>query len=82
MMIRRVVPVVLLLAASAAVAQSYPDKPIRLVVPFAAGGALDVVGRIVGQKLTESWGRQVVIDNRLGAVPATGRCAFCASCWP
>lgn len=72
MMIRRVVPVVLLLAASAAVAQSYPDKPIRLVVPFAAGGALDVVGRIVGQKLTESWGRQVVIDNRLGAAGNIG----------
>jgi len=40
---------------------------VRLVVPFAAGGALDVVARIVGQKLTETWGRQIVIDNRLGA---------------
>ena len=46
---------------------SYPEKPIRLVVPFAAGGALDVVARIVGQKITEDWGRQVIIDNRLGA---------------
>ena len=36
-------------------------------MPFAAGGALDVVARIVGQKLTETWGRQIVIDNRLGA---------------
>jgi tripartite-type tricarboxylate transporter receptor subunit TctC len=63
-------------AAPAAMAQagaaSYPDRSIRLVVPFAAGGALDVVGRILGQKLTESWGRQVVIDNRLGAAGNIG----------
>ena len=48
-------------------ANNYPEKSIRLVVPFAAGGALDVVGRILGQKLTDSWGRQILIDNRLGA---------------
>lgn len=46
---------------------TYPDKTIRLVVPFSPGGALDVVGRILGQKLTESLGRPVVIDNRVGA---------------
>jgi len=64
------------LEAGGALAQSgagaYPDKPIRLVVPFAAGGALDVVGRIVGQKLTEAWGRPVVVDNRVGAVGNIG----------
>jgi len=54
-------------SAFAQSAANYPEKPIRLVVPFAAGGALDVVGRLVGQKLTESWNRQVIIDNRLGA---------------
>jgi tripartite-type tricarboxylate transporter receptor subunit TctC len=62
--------IALLGAAGAVCAQgagSYPDKSIRLVVPFAAGGALDVVGRIVGQKMTDVWGKQVVIDNRLGA---------------
>ena len=48
-------------------ATAYPEKSVRLIVPFAAGGALDVVARIVGQKMTESWGRQIVIDNRLGA---------------
>jgi len=53
--------------ARAQIAAAYPDKSVRLVVPFAAGGALDVVARIVGQKLTETWGRQIVIDNRLGA---------------
>ncbi|HWP88507.1 MAG TPA: tripartite tricarboxylate transporter substrate binding protein, partial [Burkholderiales bacterium] len=54
-------------ASRAQTAAAYPDKSVRLVVPFAAGGALDVVARIVGQKLTETWGRQIVIDNRLGA---------------
>ena len=53
-------------------AAAYPEKSIRLVVPFAAGGALDVVGRILGQKLTESWGRQILIDNRLGAAGNIG----------
>src|SRR5262245_30448880 len=60
------------LAQPAAPTTSYPEKPIRLVVPFAAGGALDVVARIVGQKLTESWGRQIAVDNRLGAAGNIG----------
>jgi len=73
---RRLLLACAFLSASPALAQSgavsYPDKPIRLVVPFAAGGALDVVGRIVGQKLTETWGKQVLIDNRLGAAGNIG----------
>jgi len=62
--------IALAIPASSACAQSgaaYPEKSVRLVVPFAAGGALDVVARIVGQKMTETWGKQIVIDNRLGA---------------
>jgi tripartite-type tricarboxylate transporter receptor subunit TctC len=55
------------LAAAAHAQPGYPEKPIRLVVPFAAGGALDVVGRVVAQKLTEAWGRPMVVDNRVGA---------------
>src|SRR4051812_3450023 len=54
-------------AAFAQTNPTYPDKSVRLVVPFAAGGALDVVGRIIGQKMTDAWGKQIVIDNRLGA---------------
>lgn len=48
-------------------AQKYPSKPIRVVVPQAAGGGLDVVVRLVGQDLSQKWGQQVVVDNRPGA---------------
>ena len=53
--------------STAALSQTYPTKPIRMVVPFAPGGPSDVVARVVGQKLTESWGQAIVIDNRAGA---------------
>jgi tripartite-type tricarboxylate transporter receptor subunit TctC len=55
-----------------AAAQNYPNRPVRLVVPFSAGGAADVPGRILTQKLTEALGQQVVVDNRPGAGSTIG----------
>jgi tripartite-type tricarboxylate transporter receptor subunit TctC len=57
---------VLLAAALAAQARAFPDKPVRLVVPYSAGGSTDLISRALGQKLSEMWGQTVVIDNRPG----------------
>ena len=51
----------------AAQAQSYPSKPIRLIVPYAAGGTSDILARQLGPKVTEAWGQPVVIENKTGA---------------
>jgi tripartite-type tricarboxylate transporter receptor subunit TctC len=57
----------IILSAASAAAQSYPLRPIRLIVPFPAGGGTDIVGRVLGQKLHESLGQPIIIDNRGGA---------------
>ena len=61
----------LVLATNAAFAQ-YPDKPIRLIVPYPPGGATDVIGRVMAQKLTTALGQTVVVDNRAGATGNLG----------
>jgi len=64
-------PLLLLLAATflpaSALAQDYPARPIRFIVPFGAGGVSDSAARIIGKKMTERWGQQVVVENRVGA---------------
>ena len=64
--------VLLALVAAAAGAQAYPSKPIRLIVGFPPGGGTDIVARVIGQKLTESWGQQVIVENRPGATGMIG----------
>lgn len=59
--------VLLMLCLGSAWAQTYPAKPIRLVVPYAAGGAADITARVLGQKMSESLGVPVVVDNKPGA---------------
>ena len=59
-------------ATVSAFAQTYPTKPVRLIVPFPAGGGSDVIGRILGQKLGERIGQQIVVDNRAGAGGSIG----------
>jgi tripartite-type tricarboxylate transporter receptor subunit TctC len=60
------IAVAVLAAVAPAAAQNYPTKPIRFVVPYAPGGIADIAARIVGQKLTEAWGQQVIVENRAG----------------
>ena len=61
-----------LASAGSALAQSYPDRPIRIIVPFAAGGGSDVVARAVAPKLTDKLGQSVVVENRTGAGGSLG----------
>jgi tripartite-type tricarboxylate transporter receptor subunit TctC len=60
------------LCTGAAGAQAFPVKPIRFIVPFGAGSATDALARVIGQKLTEMWGQQVIVENRPGAGSVVG----------
>ncbi len=63
--VARVFVLLLVLDISAA-AQTYPDRPVRIVVPFAAGGITDILARALAQQLTDRWGQQVIVENRPG----------------
>src|ERR1700744_691133 len=71
----------LLAAPTLALAQAYPNHPIRLIVPFAAGGTTDIVARIVGDKLGRELGEPVIVENRGGAGGAIGA-DFVAKAYP
>ena len=64
--------VALALLAAAAGAQNYPSKPVRLIVPYAAGGSSDIIARLYGQRLSETMGQTSVVDNRPGAGGVAG----------
>jgi len=64
---RRLFVAALLCAAPAVLAQNYPQRPIRYIVPFPAGGIADVFARIIGTRIAETWGQPVVVENRAGA---------------
>jgi tripartite-type tricarboxylate transporter receptor subunit TctC len=68
----RLTIVLLCLGTGGAVAQGYPAKPVRIVVPFAPGGPNDILARVIGQKLTETWGQQVIVENRAGGGTVIG----------
>jgi tripartite-type tricarboxylate transporter receptor subunit TctC len=75
-MLARLLAALVLCVAGAALAQErFPEKPVRFIVPFPPGGGTDTLARILGAKLGEQWGQQVVIDNRAGAQGNIGTAA-------
>ncbi len=62
-------------AASAQPADRYPDRPIKIIVPFAPGGSTDILARVIAQKMLDNWGQQVIVETRPGAATVIGTAA-------
>ena len=76
---KRLLFLLLLFCAGTALAQPFPSKPVRWIVPFPPGGATDIIARIVAQKMTEAWSQPVIVENRAGAAGAIGSDAVAKS---
>ena len=72
---KKLLGILLALAAGGAFAQSFPNKPVRIIVAFTPGSSTDIIGRAVGAKLQEIWGQPVVVENRAGAGGSVGSAA-------
>jgi len=72
---KKLLAVMFLLHSVFAAAQTFPDKPVRFIVPFPPGGGTDALARVLGAKLGELWGQQVIVDNRAGAQGNLGTAA-------
>ena len=72
---KRLIASLLVLFASGALAQSYPTKPVRIIVAFTPGSSTDIIGRAVAAKLQDMWGQPVVVENRAGAGGSVGSAA-------
>ena len=74
--IQRLIQLLILFLPLLSLAQTYPNKPIKLIVPWAPGGATDQIGRMIGQALGQSLGTTVIVDNKAGAGGVIGTQAF------
>src|SRR5438309_5037641 len=69
---RRLLPLALSLFVCLANAQSYPSKPVKLIVSYPPGGSSDLMARVFGAKLSDLWGQQIIVENKPGAAGAIG----------
>src|SRR3954468_14486848 len=70
--VRVCIPLVATIIGAGAIAQAYPSKPVRIIVPTAPGGGTDLIGRVIAQKFSTSFGQSFVVDNRCGAGTSLG----------